>query len=253
MKLKSESELVLSNLRDILGTATIHGQTHRIEGFFIQIKAVHEENPAAEVEIFQASADRDIKKNKKAELIALPKSNPAMLLLERLHISSATRNNGRVDNAPNPFQRYFQLAAHFFVRVNGALHLVNQLLSPLLIVRGGNPGRFDLRNPTGMAVRASDSESDPSSENLSDNIRPHKSKFDVHKSTAETSSAEHSKRHGMTKADAKSGGLAAIKSAEGRLSDLKRHLLDYDWTAPRREQVSGWCKMLSFEYRRRSD
>ena len=113
-----------------------------IEGFNVQVKATLQESEH-EVEVFQASSDRDNRKKRRLEPFEMPTSNPTFIVLERLHISNATRNNGRVDNLPNPFQKYFVLRVAFYAVAAGKNHCIRSFVSPSLIVRGGNPGRFE--------------------------------------------------------------------------------------------------------------
>jgi hypothetical protein len=125
------------------------GQLTPVEYLYFHIYAVkqhkgHPLSPTEEVESLVDLVQLGGPRNRKE--FQLPGLCPIVVgraTYSRLQFRAATPNNARVHpDQPNPNQQYYRIVLSLVAKTANSLHFIFSKISPCLVVRGQNPGKF---------------------------------------------------------------------------------------------------------------
>lgn len=110
---------------------------HEISYYQLNVYGIKCESPSTIIQIKQTSAnDRKPHDYQPLKLNELAAFEANRLTVKRLHFAVTTENNRKVNNKPNPNQRYFKLVVELqVITMNGGSFILYAVESDEIIVR----------------------------------------------------------------------------------------------------------------------
>lgn len=126
---------------------TLHGNNYlRAEGLYFYMYSVkHQRNQPFDPEMVEITQSCGSRNAKETQTPGLSSISNGRALYNKLQFRAATQYNARSSKAPsqpNPQQQFYRIVIVLVAKVETGLEFINSRISPCLVVRGQNPGRF---------------------------------------------------------------------------------------------------------------